>query len=155
MQGRSLSGTILLLLCLSILAAGCATYHAADISGFTSDGCSLFPDGNLQDRTLWCECCFRHDKAYWQGGTEDERLNADRELRECVYERTHSKVLADLMYDGVRAGGNPAFPAWYRWAYGWKYGRGYAPLTEQEKAQVLDKLKAYFAKHPQGYCAAR
>jgi hypothetical protein len=72
-----------------------------------------------------------------------------------VLERTNKKALAELMYDGVRAGGDPAFPAWYRWGYGWKYGKKYAPLTEQENQQFQLKLKAYYAKHPTGYCRER
>lgn len=139
-----------LFLSLSLLTHGQAS--AAGLRDFTSDGCSLFPDGTIQDRVLWCDCCLAHDIAYWQGGTKEERLAADRMLRECVYDRTHNKALAEMMYDGVRAGGHPAFPTWYRWAYGWKYGKGYAPLTEEEKKQVKEKLDAYHEKHPAGYC---
>lgn len=56
----------------------CPWDHINRIGDFTSDGCSLFPDGNLRDRTLWCECCFRHDIAYWQGEKKEDRLNADK-----------------------------------------------------------------------------
>jgi protein tyrosine phosphatase (PTP) superfamily phosphohydrolase (DUF442 family) len=125
---------------------------AADPSPFTSDGCSLFPDGTIKDRTKWCDCCLEHDKAYWQGGTADERKNADKILRDCVLERTRDKNLAETMYLGVRAGGHPAFPAWYRWAYGWPYGRGYKPLTDSEKQQVRERQDEYAQKHPTGYC---
>ena len=142
---------ILFLACM-ILSCGCAV--AADLQAFSSDGCSLFPDGNLKDRALWCDCCFTHDVAYWQGGTEEERLQADKILRECVLKRTDSKTLADLMYEGVRAGGNPAFPMWYRWGYGWDYGRGYAPLTKKELREVRDKLEEFSRKQPQDYCKA-
>jgi hypothetical protein len=143
-------GLLIQILIFSLLTGSCAS--ASSLHGFTSDGCSLFPDGTVKDRDLWCGCCFDHDIAYWQGGTEEDRKRADKTLRQCVIERTGSKALADLMYDGVRAGGHPAFPAWYRWGYGWKYGRGYAPLTEQEKKQVREKLDSYQAGHPLGYC---
>jgi len=125
---------------------------AAELHDFTSDSCSLFPDGNVKDRARWCDCCLAHDITYWQGGTKKDRKRADEVLRKCVLERTGSRVLADMMYDGVRAGGHPAFPTWYRWGYGWKYGKAYAPLTEQEKRQVRNKLDAYYKKHPSGYC---
>ncbi len=144
-------GKRLLLLVLFSFLVSCSA-SASDLHDFASDGCSLFPDGNIKDRDLWCDCCLSHDIAYWQGGTKEDRKRADETLRECVLERTHSKVLADMMYDGVRAGGHPVFPTWYRWGYGWKYGKGYAALTEQEKQQVREKLDVYYAKHPTGYC---
>jgi hypothetical protein len=125
---------------------------AVELRDFTSDGCSLFPDGSVKDRALWCDCCLAHDITYWRGGTREDRKRADEVLRDCVLARTGSKALANLMYDGVRVGGDPAFPAWYRWGYGWKYGKGYSPLTAREKQEVRRKLKAYHSKHPTGYC---
>lgn len=134
-----------------LLTSGCAA--ASDINEFTSDGCSLFPDGTLKDRTLWCDCCFNHDIAYWRGGSEEERKQADKTLRACVLERTGDKALAEVMHEGVRVGGSPVFPTWYRWGYGWKYGRGYKPLTEEEQNQVASRLAAYKKSHPSGYCS--
>lgn len=128
---------------------------ASVLHDFKSDGCSLFPDGDLERRDLWCDCCFAHDIAYWRGGTHQERKQADETLRNCVIDRTHNKALALLMYDGVRSGGHPAFPTWYRWAYGWSYGRGYKALTEEEQQQSREKLNEYFKKHPAGYCGDR
>jgi len=125
---------------------------ATDLKDFMSDGCSLFPDGSLRDRSKWCNCCLEHDISYWQGGTTEERRKADERLRECVLERTSDKVLAETMYLGVRTGGHPAFPMWYRWAYGWPYGRGYHPLSDDERSQVQRKLDLYRTKHPDGYC---
>ena len=141
---------IIQILVFTLLACGPA--FASDLHDFTSDGCSLFPDGNMKDRALWCDCCLAHDIAYWQGGTKEERKHADEVLRECVLQSTGNKALADMMYNGVRAGGHPAFHTWYRWGYGWKYGKAYAALTEQEKRQVRKKLDAYYTKHPSGYC---
>lgn len=132
---------------------GCTAAPA--INNFTSDGCSLFPDGTLKAKALWCDCCFKHDLAYWRGGSNSERKQADRELRACVLDHTENSVLAETMYKGVRSGGGPVFPTWYRWGYGWQYGRGYQVLTEQEQKQVADKLEIYQASHPQGYCRQR
>lgn len=144
-------------LCMVIVLAGVLLANgraaASDINEFASDGCSLFPDGTLNDPAQWCDCCFNHDVAYWHGGSETERKQADNTLRACVLERTGDKALADVMYEGVRIGGSPVFPTWYRWGYGWKYGRGYKPLTEQEQKQVASKLASYRKSHPSGFCS--
>lgn len=129
-----------------------AAGDAPALRDFTSDGCSLFPDGTIAEGSKWCDCCFEHDIAYWQGGTEQERKAADEALRDCVRERTGDQKLAETMYLGVRAGGHPVFPTWYRWGYGWDYGRGYAPLTDDERTRVQQMLDEYRQKHPGGYC---
>ena len=144
-------GMILLnaLVC-ALFSGGCAS--AADINEFSSDGCTLFLNGTPDDRMLWCDCCFNHDIAYWRGGSEEERKEADKMLQACALERTGSKALADTMYEGVRFGGSAVFPTWYRWGYGWKYGRGYKPLTEIEQKQVAAKLEKYKKANPGGFC---
>ena len=129
--------------------------HTEDLVPFTSDGCSLFPDGTFQDRDKWCDCCQNHDLAYWQGGSADDRELADATLRDCVLARTGDQDLAETIYFGARAGGHPAFPTWYRWGYGWPYGRGYRPLSEVEKLHVQERLAAYAKQHPVGYCVER
>jgi hypothetical protein len=150
---KATSGSIILFITVSLFIITFAS--ASDLHDFTSDGCSLFPDGNLKDRALWCDCCLAHDISYWHGGTKEDRRHADEMLRDCVQERTGSKALADLMYNGVRTGGHPAFPTWYRWGYGWTYGKNYAPLTDQENQEASRKLENYYAKHPSGYCRER
>ena len=137
-----------------LLLTGLPTSATAEISPFSSDGCSLFPDGSLDNGNQWCDCCFTHDQAYWQGGTEEQRLVADQTLRDCVLQRTGNRALAETMYHGVRSGGRPIFPAWYRWGYGWPYGRGYRPLDDGEQKQVALELQRYAQVHPQGYCNA-
>lgn len=153
MMRKSLSGSIILIIAISLFTTASAS--AADLDDFMSDGCSLFPDGDFKERAKWCDCCLAHDISYWRGGTKDDRKRADEKLRDCVLKRTGSKALADLMYNGVRTGGHPAFPNWYRWGYGWKYGRSYAPLTEQENQEASRKLEDYYARHPSGYCRER
>jgi hypothetical protein len=149
---RTISSTVTISLWITAMLACCTTAWAAGLNDFTSDGCSLFPDGTVSDRAKWCSCCLRHDIAYWRGGTEDERRKADEMLRTCVLERTGDKALAETMYLGVRAGGHPVFPAWYRWGYGWPYGRGYRPLNAGERESVRTKLTDYEKDHPGGYC---
>lgn len=133
-----------LLLQLGAIAAmaGCAG-GAHTIRPFTTDACSLFPDGGHRDRASWSDCCVAHDIAYWRGGTADERLRADEALRACVLERTGDAALAKTMFVGVRTGGAPAFPTWYRWGYGWRYGRGYHPLDDAERRVAEEALAAW------------
>ena len=118
-----------------------------DLRAFASDGCSRFPDGTREDRNLWCHCCLEHDKAYWQGGSREERKAADAELRNCVEAvgRPKTGVIMEL---GVRAGGSPMWPTRFRWGYGWPYFRGYKTLTAAEEQRAEDLL----AKASQNVC---
>ncbi len=108
---------------------------AEDIKPFTSDGCSAFPDGTFEQKELWLSCCTAHDYSYWQGGTYEERLIADKQLRQCVAKVGKPKI-ASLMLAGVRVGGSPYFPTSFRWGYGWSYPRFYKALTTAEKKQI-------------------
>ncbi len=56
------------------------------------------------------------------------------------------------MYTGVRLGGLPIFPVWYRWGYGWQYGRGFQSLNQLEKQQVTVQLLKYKSTLPKTYC---
>ncbi len=103
---------------------------------FTTDGCSRYQEGPQVDPTRWEHCCVSHDVAYWLGGTEDERLNADIELRECVAASGH-RTQAQIMYAGTRLGGGPLRHTTYRWGYGWNRVRDYHELTEQEKEMAF------------------
>jgi hypothetical protein len=124
---RSLPAVLFALLTVLTLSscAGHRPPHTAELVPFTSDGCSLFPDGTFKDRDKWCDCCQNHDLAYWQGGSADERKQADATLHDCVMARTNDQRLAETMYLGARAGGHPGFPTWYRWGYGWPYEKDY------------------------------
>lgn len=137
---KCLFGVKTVILFAMTLPASLANADSAVLRPFKSDGCSLFPDGTIEKRTLWCECCFEHDIAYWQGGTREQRKKADEDLKQCVMQKTGNKALAQTMFLGVRAGGSPAFPTWYRWGYGWNYGRGYKPLGREEKVQISHRL---------------
>jgi hypothetical protein len=79
---------------------------AAQIRPFTTDGCSEFPDGTPRHRQIWRDCCVAHDRAYWRGGTREERLQADLDLEACVDE-VGEPAIARLMLAGVRVGGSP------------------------------------------------
>ena len=61
-------------------------------------------------------------------------------------------LLATTMLAGVRAGGSAYLPTSYRGGYGWRYGRGYQPLTETEKSQAADLRASYVAHNPALVC---
>lgn len=120
--------------------------HADELSPFSTDGCSLFPDGS------WCECCLAHDKSYWQGGTEEQRVEADKELEKCVTAVTGRDWLGSTMYYGVRFGGGPYWPTWYRWGYGWEYGRSYQTLSAEEQTRADQLLQQYSLEGQKNFC---
>jgi hypothetical protein len=109
--------------------------QAEGLRPFTSDGCSAFPDGTVEQKTLWLSCCQQHDYTYWKGGTYQERLDSDKALELCVAQ-VGEPAIALLMLAGVRVGGSPFFPTRFRWGYGWPYPRLYGELTESEREQV-------------------
>ena len=117
----------------------CAACSSGELKTFTTDGCSAFPDGTMEQQTLWLNCCIKHDLSYWKGGTYQQRLTADLALEQCVANIGEPNV-AKLMLAGVRVGGSPYYPTTYRWGYGWPYPRGYKSLSAAEKHQVEDKL---------------
>jgi hypothetical protein len=130
-----------ILLSALLLAAG-PIYAEETLKPFTTDGCSEFPNGTLKQKDLWLKCCIAHDKKYWAGGTQNERLVADRELKVCV-ESVGEPAIAALMLAGVRVGGSPALNTPFRWGYGWPFGRGYKALSPEENAQVRKLLEQY------------
>jgi hypothetical protein len=81
---------------------------------FKSDKCSLFPDCDYGD------CCVEHDKTYYFGGTSKERWRADKKLYKCVRAKKgfHHKIIAPLMFVGVRIGGVSWLPTPFRWGFG-------------------------------------
>lgn len=113
----------------------CVSACTGDLRPFTTDGCSLFPEGTREQRKLWLACCTEHDLTYWRGGTHAERKHADARLQQCVAQLGEPQTAA-LMLEGVRVGGSPYWPTPFRWGYGWPYGRGYKALTPEEQAQV-------------------
>ena len=112
---------------------------ADEIKPFTTDGCSLSPDGDIANNVKWMDCCVRHDYAYWKGGTREQRRIADLQLKQCVSE-LGEKDISLIMHLGVRLGGDPYFPTWYRWGYGWSYFRGYQALSDEEEAQARQRI---------------
>jgi len=115
---------------------------ASNLKPFTSDGCSSFPDGTFSQQSLWGHCCMQHDLAYWKGGSELQRQQADKELERCVAKVGEPKI-AKLMLAGVQVGGSPQLRTPFRWGYGWPYGRGYKKLSNSERLEVKQRLDAF------------
>lgn len=135
--------TLWLAACATTPTSGPASGPASDLRPFTTDGCSMYPDRSTSTGKDWCSCCVAHDRAYWRGGTEAERLQADEALRRCVEDRTGDVSQAALMFRGVRLGGGPHLPTTFRWGYGWPFGRGYEPLSAAESAEA-DRMAARY-----------
>ena len=123
-----------------ILLGLASTAMASDLAPFTTDGCSRFPDGTSSEPELWLDCCTVHDVAYWQGGTSEQRLQADKVLKQCVI-AAGEPTIASLMFAGVRVGGTPYLPTAFRWGYGWPYMRRYGALSDAETEAVRKALK--------------
>lgn len=142
-----------LALCVTAGLSACASTPGT-LQPFTTDGCSAFPDRDPVGTADWCSCCLQHDLAYWRGGTADERLQADEDLRRCVQAASGSAELGDVMFTGVRVGGTPFSIASYRWGYGWSKPRGYEALSAADSAQAAALRSRYVASNPTLACPA-
>lgn len=110
------------------------------IHDFTSDGCSMSPDGSVVlVKTDFVPCCVQHDIAYWAGGTAKQKLEADNNLRICIAQKSNAFV-ASVYYRSVRLAGGPYFPTPFHWGYGWEKRRGYAPLSADQELMAQEKI---------------
>jgi hypothetical protein len=60
-----------------------------------------------------------------------------------VQNKSGSPQLAQMMYNGVRVGGDAALNTSFRWGYGWPYGRGYRALNADEQQQAAQAMARY------------
>jgi hypothetical protein len=123
-----------------LVFGGTSYVQANALKPFATDGCSLWIDGTPKHPHLWRECCVAHDRAYWLGGTQEQRKRADDELKICVTQKI-GKGMAEYMYVNVLWGGSPYWLAPYRWGFGWEYledgkPRGYKTPTIDEQRQI-------------------
>ena len=81
---------------------------------FKSDGCTWFPDGDYRN------CCVEHDTTYYFGGSWSKRWRADKSLYKCVADKKgfQHKIIAPVMWLGVRIGGISFLPTPFRWGFG-------------------------------------
>jgi|GEM_PF-1425298 len=70
----------------------------------------------------WHLCCVEHDRAYYYGGSREQKQAADEQLKRCVAASVDSEVmgllLGSAMQLAVTIGGQPYFATSYRWGYG-------------------------------------
>lgn len=150
---------VLLLPYTSISSAQLNPPKKSQLQPFTTDGCSMWIDGTPKQPYLWRHCCVAHDKAYWMGGSNLERNQADETLRACV-SNLAGDGMGNYMYFFVSTGGSPFWLTPYRWGYGWSYTdegrlRGYKLRTPAEEAQLEallpqadEVIAADAVKHP-------
>ena len=81
---------------------------------FKSDGCTMFPDCDYRI------CCVEHDKEYYVGGSWKQRWRSDKKLYKCVAAKKgfQHKIIAPIMWLGVRAFGVSWLPTSFRWGFG-------------------------------------
>ncbi|HVE57027.1 MAG TPA: hypothetical protein VNB22_09375 [Pyrinomonadaceae bacterium] len=124
----------ILILTGSIFVNAFAQSNSAEISEqpasdeFVSDGCTWFPDGNYFD------CCKAHDREYFAGGSWKERWRSDKKLFQCVAAKPkfYNKLVAPIMWLGVRTFGVP----WLKTKASWGFGKKKKP-----SGRILPKKK--------------
>ncbi|WP_413586908.1 hypothetical protein [Bdellovibrio sp. HCB274] len=130
--------------CILILLTSCQSFrdyfYREGILPFTSDGCTMSPNGPKEHPYAFFECCVQHDYAYWQGGTLKQKEAADLSLKSCIAEHSNENI-GSIYYRAVNLGGGPQFNTPFRWGYGWPRNRGYRELSSQEIYYVEDESK--------------
>lgn len=98
-------------------------------SEFVTDGCTGFPDGNYYD------CCVQHDREYYAGGSGKERWRSDKKLFLCVAAKPqfYNKLIAPIIWLGVRVGG----VSWLKASFSWGFGKNKAYLKKINKKKNL------------------
>lgn len=99
--------------------------HSDGCSGGMSAGYAKLPQAvrNRYGETLpWHDCCVEHDRAYYYGGTREQKKEADEALKQCVAQTLDDSTLGTLLGSSMQAavtiGGLPYFSTSYRWGYG-------------------------------------
>ena len=99
--------------------------HSDGCSGGMSASYAKLPQDireRFGEKLLWNECCVVHDRAYYYGGSREEKQAADEALKQCVAQtlgdNISGKLLGSAMQIAVSIGGLPYFATSYRWGYG-------------------------------------
>jgi len=114
---RSLA-TVLALLAMAVPEARATHRTLPPWDDSMSDGCSFSPDVNDGVRAA----CTIHDKAYYYGGSEQDRLAADDKFREDLVRADMWRWVASIYYRGVRTFGGPGLRLkGVSWSFGGEY----------------------------------
>lgn len=100
----------------------------------------MSPNGPSEKPDAFLECCVQHDLAYWQGGTLEQKEQADLELKACITKNS-DEAIGNLYWQGVRWGGGPQFKTPFRWGYGWTHHQGYQSLSPAQQKAVDAHIK--------------
>jgi hypothetical protein len=99
--------------------------HSDGCSGGMSAAYAKLPDWvheRFGQSLPWRHCCIEHDRAYYYGGSREEKIAADLRLKECVADTVGNKLTGELLGNAMRLavhiGGQPYFSTPYRWGYG-------------------------------------
>lgn len=113
----------------------------AELSPFSSDECTYFPEGTHSQPKLWAECCVEHDLKYWIGGTKSEQVTSDLQLKDCVSQKS-SEFYGELMYRGVVLGHLSPIKSETRWSWGFgKPYREFQALSKDDKDLALEIIE--------------
>ena len=83
-----------------------------------SDGCTLAPW--LSANPKYRELCVIHDRAYYYGGSEADKLLADEALRDGLIAHGMDREQAAIVFWAVQRGGVPQARLPWSWAFGGK-----------------------------------
>ncbi len=118
------------------------------LQDFASDGCpKILQTISYPQEDQWQLCCVEHDRAYWKGGSYEERQKADSDLQACVTSRGFHDA-ARLIYYSVRSDHKNALDT-VRWGYGWMVPRSLSPHTPEEKAEIDKNQRDIASKNDQ------
>ena len=123
------------LLPLGLIAQDVSTSNPI-LAEYKGGGCTLFPDCN------YGHCCVEHDKDYFRGGTSKERLKSDNRLYACVKNSKgwQNKLIAPVMWMGVRVFGVSFLPTPFRWGFGKVKKTPVKPDRSNEKSKLKNKV---------------
>ncbi len=127
-------------LVLTLLISLSARALEADMRPFTTDGCTLSPDGTPRRPKLWRHCCVAHDLRLWGGGGKPAHVDADKKLKACVAS-VAGKRTAEIFFAGVRIGKlSPWKIPSMRWGNAWPGRAPYRQLSPLEIQLLIDQL---------------
>jgi hypothetical protein len=126
---------VLIALCLVLTWSGYS--QVCQPIKFVSDGCTAPNQYDHLTKASYVKCCYIHDIAYYVGGSEEKRKQADHQLRSCVEKKilaaggsfSHAKRTASAIFMAVRIAGGTSYNClfddnYWEWGFAWKDTEG-------------------------------